>query len=111
MYRWTEGRGIFASGSPFDPVHFGGRTLYPSQCNNMVLDRACLPAPPTAPAPSLLTPLCASQFIFPGVGLGATVANARRVSDKMFYAAAEVSVLPTLPPLPRSYSRRCRRRH
>ena len=35
-YTWTEGRAIVATGSPFDPVTLdSGRTLIPSQCNNM----------------------------------------------------------------------------
>ena len=36
-YSWTEGRAIVATGSPFDPVEHGGRTLAPSQCNNMYI--------------------------------------------------------------------------
>ncbi|CAB9514187.1 NAD-dependent malic enzyme [Seminavis robusta] len=63
-YEWTEGRCIFASGSPFDPVHFDdGRVMYPSQCNNM--------------------------YVFPGLGLGATVSGAKTVTDRMLYIAAE----------------------
>jgi len=63
-FQWTDGRCIFASGSPFDTVTMtDGRTFYPTQCNNM--------------------------FIFPGVGLGVTVAGAKRVTDKMLYKAAE----------------------
>ena len=61
-YKWTDGRAIFASGSPFDPVTFQGKTFTPSQANNM--------------------------FLFPGVGLGATIAKARVVSDAMFYQGA-----------------------
>lgn len=62
-FRWTNGTCIFASGSPFDPVTIGAKTFYPTQCNNM--------------------------FVFPGLGLGATLVGAKRVTDRMLYVAAE----------------------
>jgi malate dehydrogenase (oxaloacetate-decarboxylating)(NADP+) len=62
-YEWTGGRAVFASGSPFDAVDLDGRKFLPSQCNN--------------------------AYVFPGVGLGVIVAEAERVTDQMFLAAAE----------------------
>ena len=62
-YEWTDGRAVVATGSPFDPVEYKGKTYIPSQCNNM--------------------------YIFPGVGLAASVAGVTTISNKMLYLAAE----------------------
>ena len=60
--RATDGRGLVATGSPFPDLEWKGRTLVSSQCNNM--------------------------YVFPGVGLGALVAKAPKVTHGMFLAAS-----------------------
>jgi len=61
-YTATDGRALFACGSPFAPVPVGAKTLVPRQGNN--------------------------SYIFPGVGLGAIASGATRIIDEMFLAAA-----------------------
>jgi malate dehydrogenase (oxaloacetate-decarboxylating) len=62
LISWTEGRALVATGSPFHPVKYGGKTIDIAQCNNV--------------------------YIFPAVGLGLVASQARRVTDKMLLAAA-----------------------
>jgi malate dehydrogenase (oxaloacetate-decarboxylating)(NADP+) len=61
-YMWTNGRAIFASGSPFDPVWVNGKQYSTSQGNN--------------------------AYIFPGVGLGLISCGVKFATDEMFLVAA-----------------------
>lgn len=78
LLRWTDGRALIATGSPFPPVTFGETTYRIAQANN--------------------------ALIFPGLGLGVIVAKARRITDPMIAAAANAS--PTSP-TPPGWARRC----
>ncbi len=59
---WSEGRAIVATGSPFDPIEWGGERRVFSQANNV--------------------------YVFPGLGLGAVVAKASKITDSMLMVAA-----------------------
>jgi malate dehydrogenase (oxaloacetate-decarboxylating) len=83
LIQWSDGRALVATGSPFPPVRYDGRTIPIAQCNNV--------------------------FIFPAVGLGVVASGASRVTDAMMLAAARAlagnspalkdSSAPLLPPL------------
>lgn len=62
VIRWTDGQALVATGSPFAPVVYNGRTYPIAQCNN--------------------------AYIFPGIGLGVIAANANRVTDEMLMSAS-----------------------
>ncbi len=63
LIRWTDGRALVATGSPFDPVRHNGRDYQIAQANN--------------------------ALIFPGLGLGVILSRARHISDGMLSAAAQ----------------------
>jgi len=62
LFEWTEGRAVIGTGSPFPPIERDGHALRVDQTNN--------------------------AYVYPGIGLGAIAAKARRISDGMFLAAA-----------------------
>lgn len=64
IIRWTKGKAIIATGSPFAPVEFEGKKYTIAQCNNV--------------------------YIFPGVGLGVVACKTPKVTEKMFIRAAQV---------------------
>ncbi len=64
LIRWTDGRAIIATGSPFAPIEYKGKTYHIAQCNNV--------------------------YIFPGVGLGVVACQSPKVTENMFIKAADV---------------------
>lgn len=62
LLQWTDGKALIGTGSPFEPVKFGGRDICIDQTNN--------------------------SYVFPGLALGIVASRARRVSDAMIMTAA-----------------------
>jgi malate dehydrogenase (oxaloacetate-decarboxylating) len=83
LLRWTDGRALVGTGSPFAPVEINGKSIRIAQVNN--------------------------SYIFPGLALGILVSRARRVTDGMIMAAAKALAAlsparadkgaPLLPPI------------
>ncbi|UYM18112.1 NAD-dependent malic enzyme [Endozoicomonas euniceicola] len=67
IIKWSRGKALVATGSPFEPVSFEGRSYPVAQCNNI--------------------------YIFPGLGLGALANGARRISDGMLDVAVQTLAL------------------
>ena len=63
IIEWTKGKAIVATGSPFEPVKYDGKTYTIAQCNN--------------------------SYIFPGIGLGVLAVKAKRITDNMLMASSE----------------------
>lgn len=63
IYKWTDGKALVATGSPFPPVEYGGKKYDIAECNN--------------------------STCFPGIGLGAVLSRTRLLSKKMLVAAVE----------------------
>jgi malate dehydrogenase (oxaloacetate-decarboxylating) len=63
VIKWTDGQVVIATGSPFEPVEYQGKTFPIAQCNN--------------------------SYIFPGIGLGVVSANINRITEEMLMVASE----------------------
>ena len=109
---------MVATGSPFAPVELNGKTFIPSQVGNVAVvagehalttynlqpttynlqpcglqlssfESTPTPHPPPAPAPPPPShPQCNNMYVFPGIGLAASVAGVTEITDKMLYLAS-----------------------
>ena len=70
LIHWTNASAIIATGSPFAPVTYKGKTITIAQCNN--------------------------ALVFPGIGLGVLTAKATQLTDTMLWAACETLVKETM---------------
>lgn len=70
VLRWSDGRALVATGSPFEPIMYNGTNYNIAQCNN--------------------------SYAFPGIGLGVLAVRARHISDEMFMTVAQVIGKSTL---------------
>ena len=61
-YQWSDGKVVFSSGSPFGKIMYKGKEYHPGQGNN--------------------------AYVFPGIGLGAIVSNAKTIPDDLFLIAS-----------------------
>jgi malate dehydrogenase (oxaloacetate-decarboxylating) len=66
IIRWTHGKALIATGSPFPPIDYEGRQIPIAQCNN--------------------------ALVFPGIGLGVLAIQAKSVSEDMLWAACQKTV-------------------
>ena len=64
LIKWTKGKALIATGSPFEPIVYNGNTYSIAQCNNV--------------------------SIFPGIGLGLVACKSKKATNAMFYKAAEI---------------------
>ncbi|MBS0286161.1 MAG: NAD-dependent malic enzyme [Proteobacteria bacterium] len=62
LIKWTEGKALIATGSPYERVEFDGKTYHLTQCNN--------------------------ALSFPGIGIGSVATKASQITDNMLWAAA-----------------------
>lgn len=67
LIRWTNGKALIATGSPFEPVEFEGKKIPIAQCNN--------------------------ALVFPGIGLGVIAVKSKLVTDEMLWSACEETVI------------------
>jgi len=74
IFEWTEGRALVATGSPFEPVMYGGKAHPIGQGNN--------------------------AFIFPGLGMAAIIGYVSRISDAMVMAASDALATYSLATFP-----------